>query len=103
MEEEEKRPYWMVAQAEATAATAERILDIFVALFWERLSDQMARDEVAARAGLLGTLVVQAQDADPAVTALVAAVPAYADVPTVNGTHGQSRAVADASERMRSE
>jgi AcrR family transcriptional regulator len=40
----------MVARAEAAAATAERILDAAVEIFWERPTDQISLDGVAARA-----------------------------------------------------
>lgn len=42
----------MTARADAAAATGERILDACIALFWERLSDQMTLEEIATRSGV---------------------------------------------------
>jgi AcrR family transcriptional regulator len=44
------REYRMVARAAAAEATAERIIDAAVALFWEQPSDQIRLTEVATRA-----------------------------------------------------
>ena len=49
----------MVARAEAAAATAERILDAAVELFWERPSDRISFDEVAERAGVSVQTVIR--------------------------------------------
>ncbi len=49
----------MVARAEAAAATGERILDAFIELFWERISDQVTLEEVAARAGVTVQTVIR--------------------------------------------
>ena len=49
----------MVARAEAAAATAERILDAAVEIFWERPTDQIALDDVAARAGVSVQTVIR--------------------------------------------
>lgn len=46
------RAYTMVARAEATAATAERILDAATEVFWELPTDQISLDEVGRRAGV---------------------------------------------------
>ena len=46
------RGYRMTARAEATAATAARILDAAVALFYDRPTDQIVLAEVAERAGV---------------------------------------------------
>jgi len=59
MNVEVTRPYRMVARAEAAAATAERIIDAFVELFWERMSDQITLDEVAAKAGVTVQTVIR--------------------------------------------
>jgi AcrR family transcriptional regulator len=49
----------MVARAEAAAATAERILDAALELFWERPRDQISFDEVARRAGVSVQTVIR--------------------------------------------
>ncbi len=49
----------MSVRAEATAATAERILDAGVELFWERPTDQISLDEVALRAGVSVQTVIR--------------------------------------------
>lgn len=54
-----KRPYQMTARAEAAAATAERILDAAVELFWEQPSDQIRLDEVAVRSGVTVQTVIR--------------------------------------------
>ena len=48
----------MVARAEAAAATAERILDAAVEIFWERPTDQISLDGVAARAAVWEQTVI---------------------------------------------
>lgn len=47
-----KRPYRMAARADAAALTAERILAAAEGLFWERPTDQLSLEELAARAGV---------------------------------------------------
>lgn len=47
-----RRTYDMSTRARASAETAERIVDAYVQLFWEQVSDQITLDEVAARAGV---------------------------------------------------
>jgi AcrR family transcriptional regulator len=54
-----RRPYRMVARAEAVAATGERILDAAVEVFWELPSDQISLDEVARRAGVTVQTVIR--------------------------------------------
>lgn len=54
-----RRPYRMVARAEAAAATAERILDAAVEVFWELPTDQLSLDEVARRAGMSVQTVIR--------------------------------------------
>ena len=49
----------MVARAEAAAATAERILDAAAEIFWERPTDQISLDDVAARAGVSVQTVIR--------------------------------------------
>lgn len=49
----------MVARAEAAAATAERILDAAVEVFWELPTDQLSLDEVARRAGMSVQTVIR--------------------------------------------
>ena len=49
----------MVARATSTEATGERILDASVELFWERLSDQIRLDDVAAKAGVTVQTVIR--------------------------------------------
>ncbi len=56
---EPQRPYRMVARAEAAAATAERILDAAVEVFWEMPTDQLSLDEVARRAGVSVQTVIR--------------------------------------------
>jgi len=52
MKSEERRPYRMTTRAEAANATAERILDATMELFWERPTDQIVLRDVADRAGV---------------------------------------------------
>jgi AcrR family transcriptional regulator len=54
-----RRPYTMVARAEAAAATRERILDTAVEAFWERPGEQVSLDEVARRAGVTVQTVIR--------------------------------------------
>jgi AcrR family transcriptional regulator len=49
----------MVARAESTAATGERILDAAVEAFWERPTDQVSLEEVARRAGVTVQTVIR--------------------------------------------
>lgn len=49
----------MGARAEAAAATAERILDATVEVFWEQPSDQIRLKEVARRAGVTVQTVIR--------------------------------------------
>jgi AcrR family transcriptional regulator len=51
MTEAVKRPYRMGARADAAQATAERILDATIAVFWERPTDDISLVEIARRAG----------------------------------------------------
>jgi AcrR family transcriptional regulator len=59
MELVKERPYRMGARADATAATGERILDAATEVFWERPSDQISLDDVAARAGVSVRTVIR--------------------------------------------
>src|SRR4051794_1329308 len=54
-----KRPYRMQARAEAAAATAERILDAAVEVFWEQPAPQVPLEEVARRAGVTKQTVLR--------------------------------------------
>jgi AcrR family transcriptional regulator len=54
-----RRPYRMAARAEAAAATAERIVDAAVELFWELPTDRISLDEVAGRAGVSVQTVIR--------------------------------------------
>jgi AcrR family transcriptional regulator len=45
-----KRPYRMTARADAAQATADRILDATIELFWEGPTDQVSLEEIARRA-----------------------------------------------------
>jgi AcrR family transcriptional regulator len=58
-EVDSQRPYRMVARAESTAATGERILDAAVEVFWERPREQITLDEVARRAGVSVQTVIR--------------------------------------------
>jgi AcrR family transcriptional regulator len=49
----------MVARAEATAATAEHILDAAVEVFWELPTNQISLDEVARRASVTVQTVIR--------------------------------------------
>lgn len=49
----------MVARAEAAAATAQRILDAVVEVFWEVPTDQISLDEVGRRAGVTVQTVIR--------------------------------------------
>jgi AcrR family transcriptional regulator len=53
------RPYRMQARAAAAAATAERILDATVEVFWEHKGDELSLDEVASRAGVTVQTVIR--------------------------------------------
>lgn len=54
-----RRPYRMLARARAAAATAERILDATIEVFWEVPTDQISLDEVARRAGVTVQTVIR--------------------------------------------
>lgn len=54
-----RRPYRMVARAEAAAATAERILDAAVEVFWEQPTTEVSLEEVARRAGVTVQTVIR--------------------------------------------
>ncbi len=54
-----RRPYRMAARAEAAAATAERILDAAVEVFWELPTDRISLEEVARRAGVTVQTVIR--------------------------------------------
>ena len=49
----------MVARAESAAATAERILDAAVEVFWELPTDKISLDEVGRRAGVTVQTVIR--------------------------------------------
>jgi AcrR family transcriptional regulator len=49
----------MGARAEAAEATAERILDAAVEVFWELPTDQISLDEIARRAGVTVQTVIR--------------------------------------------
>jgi AcrR family transcriptional regulator len=49
----------MVARAEAAAATAERVLDAAIELFWEQPAEQISLNEVARRAGVSVQTVIR--------------------------------------------
>lgn len=49
----------MTARAASALATADRILDAAVEVFWERPSDQVSLDEVAARASVSVQTVIR--------------------------------------------
>jgi AcrR family transcriptional regulator len=51
--------YRMVARADAAAATAERILDAAVEVFWEGPDEPVSLDEVARRAGVTVQTVIR--------------------------------------------
>jgi AcrR family transcriptional regulator len=53
------RPYRQTARADAAAATAERILDATVELFWEGPSTDLALEDVARRAGVSVRTVIR--------------------------------------------
>jgi len=59
MKDATPRPYRMGVRAERAAETAERILDAFVALFWERPGLSFSLDEVADRAGVTVQTVIR--------------------------------------------
>jgi len=53
------RSYRMGVRAESAAETGERILDAAAAVFWQRPSDHISLDEVAARAGVSVRTVIR--------------------------------------------
>lgn len=53
------RAYRMGARAEATEALGQRILDAATEVFWQRPSDQVSMDDVAARAGVSVRTVIR--------------------------------------------
>jgi AcrR family transcriptional regulator len=55
----ERRPYRMVARAQATARTGERILDAAVEVFFEEPTASISLDEVARRAGVTVQTVIR--------------------------------------------
>lgn len=59
MNDEGPRPYRMGVRAERAAQTRKRILDAFVALFWERPGAAFSLDDVAARAGVTVQTVIR--------------------------------------------
>jgi len=59
MKTAEPREYRMTARAEAAAATAARIVDAAVELFWEQPTDQIRLEEVATRAGVTVQTVIR--------------------------------------------
>jgi AcrR family transcriptional regulator len=54
-----RRPYRMLARAEAAATTAERIIDAAVEVFWELPTDQISLEEIARRAGVTVQTVIR--------------------------------------------
>ncbi|HEX8067767.1 MAG TPA: helix-turn-helix domain-containing protein [Thermoleophilaceae bacterium] len=54
-----RRPYRMLARAEAMQATADRILDAAIDVFWEQPGDRISLDEVADRAGVSVQTVIR--------------------------------------------
>jgi AcrR family transcriptional regulator len=58
-EVKERRRYRMGARAEATAATAERILDAAGEAFWELPAERFSLDDVARRAGVSVQTVIR--------------------------------------------
>ncbi len=59
MKDTTPRPYRMGVRAQRAAQTRERILDAFVALFWERPGAAFSLDDVAARAGVTVQTVIR--------------------------------------------
>ena len=59
MNEATPRRYRQNVRARRAAQTAERILDAFVALFWERPGAAFSLDDVAARAGVTVQTVIR--------------------------------------------
>lgn len=53
------RPYRMVARAESAAATADRIMDAAVTLFWQQPAAQIRLDQVAGQAGVTVQTVIR--------------------------------------------
>src|SRR5579863_2603280 len=56
---EQARPYRMVARAQASARTGERILDAAVDVFFEEPSASFSLEEVARRAGVTMQTVIR--------------------------------------------
>ena len=54
-----KRPYRMTARADAAQATADRILDAAIEVFWEQPTDQISLEQVARRAGVTKQTVLR--------------------------------------------
>jgi AcrR family transcriptional regulator len=54
-----RRPYRMQARAASAAATAERILDAAVEVYWEHDGDELSLDEVARRAEVTVQTVIR--------------------------------------------
>ncbi len=54
-----KRSYRMTARATAARATAERILDAAIDVFWERPTDTISLEQVARRAGVTKQTVLR--------------------------------------------
>ncbi len=53
------RPYRLKARAASAAATADRVIDAAVEIFWERPTDQLSLDDVARRAGVSVQTVIR--------------------------------------------
>lgn len=54
-----KRKYEMTARADAALATAERIVDAAIEVFWDRPTHQISLEEVARRAGVTKQTVLR--------------------------------------------
>ena len=101
----ERRPYRMVARAESTAATGDRILDAAVEVFWELPGKQVPLDEVARRAGVTVQTVIRRFGGRDALFATAAEreterVARQRDHAPVGDLHAPSRVLVDHYEEL---
>lgn len=54
-----RRPYRMTQRADSAAATAERIVEAAIEVFWEMPTDQLSLEQIARRAGVTVQTVIR--------------------------------------------
>jgi AcrR family transcriptional regulator len=99
------RPYRMSARADATRATAARILDAALEVFWERPTHQISLEDVARRAGVTKQTVLRRFGSKSGLLAAAGErsferVRAERDIVTPGDTAGAARALVAHYERL---